>query len=449
MAELTTHNDKETLSDFRHLPSSRRNVAAEEKYRAAVEMYAATDFSIREVAEKCGVTASGLSAHIGRHHRPLLYARYGLTPASPESHIIKVKPPKGQSMRTHLKYKDAIEACGDVAYIEFNVSQIARLFKLDGTALASQMRVHYPEIIPQRELIRQRLGIADNTHRGARRASVEAYSDALQMYRDTDLSIPAVADLCGVSKGGFSQFMRFYHKEVIAHKAARRRAAKEGAPKVAGSLSGNGKLYGPTRETVELYAKALELYRTTDKSYDDIATSTGVTANGLRAYIDQWHPGERVRRRGYEWDGVSVPDVKSTRRYKKSTSLKYAAAIESLKANPRHVAEVAKEFGFNPEIFREYLKTHEPALAEERGMIRKSDGKVVKRSSYERYKEAIREYASSDEPLKKIAERHGIVYNSIFGFVARNCPEERERHRRLVEGASAVTPGVSTGTTAV
>lgn len=433
-----TYQEKETLKDIRRLPSSRRFGVAEAKYREAVNLYATTDLTIREVAKKCGVTASGLSAHIGRRHRPLLYARYGLSPTSPESHIIKVKPPRGQSMKTHLKYKDAIQACGDVAYIEFNVSQIARLFNLNGTALASQMRVHYPEIIPNRERIRQRLGIADNTHRGARASSVEAYSDALQIYRDTDLSIPAVAELCGVSKGGFSQFMRFYHKDVISHKAGRRAAAsKDNTPKQVGKLSGNGKLYGPQPETVELYSKALELYRSTDLSYDEIAEATGVPVNGLRAYIDQWHPGERIRRRGYDWDGVSVPDVKSTKRYKKSTFLKYEDAIESLKVNPRHVAEVAKEFGLNPETFREYLKNHEPELAESRGMIRKGDGKIVKRTSYERYKDAIEEYATSVEPLKKIAARHGIVYNSIMGFVVRNCPEERESHRRLVEKASS------------
>lgn len=407
------------------------------KYQEAVDLYATTDLSIREVAEKCGVTASGLSSHIGRHHRPLLYARYGISPTSPEAQVIKVKPTRGQSRRTHLKYKDAIEACGDVAYIEFNVSQIARIFNLDGTALASQLRFHYPDIIPNRERIRQRLGIADNTHRGARPISEETYAEALRMYRDTDLSIPAVAEACGVSKGGFSQFMRFYHKDVISHKAHRRSAAtKDKTLKQAGVLSGNGRLYGPQLETIELYGKALELYRTTDMSYGEIAEAIGVSPDGIRFYIDRWHPGERLRRRGYEWDGVSVPDVKETRRYKRSSSRKYEKAIESLRGNPRNVAEVAKEFGLHPETFREYLKTHEPQLAEMRGMTRKADGGIMKRASYERYEEAIREYAGSTEPLKKIAERHGLVYNSISSFVKRNCPEERESHRRMVERAS-------------
>lgn len=442
MAVITTYKDKEIPSDFRHLPSTRRNEAAEMKYQEAIALYATTDLSVRDVAEKCGVTASGLSAHIARHHRSLLYARYGLDVATPETSLIKVKPPRGQSKKTHLKYKDAIEACGDIAYIEFNVSQIARLFNLDATALASQMRMHYPDIIPNRERIRQRLGIADNAHRGARQTSAKNYARALQIYRDTDLSIPVVAEMCNVSKGGFSQFMRFYHKDIISHKAARRRAAvKEKRSRQTGTLSGNGKLYGPQPETIDLYRNALELYRTTGMSLEKIGESTGVSANGLRGYINQWHPGEKMRHRGYEWDGVSIPDLKNTKRYKKSTFLKYKGAIESLRENPRHVAEVAEEFGLNPETFREYLKTHEPLLAKERGMMWKENGKLVKRSSYDKYKEAIKEYATTAEPLKKIAERHGIVYNSIFGFVMRNCPEERERHRQLVEKSSSSAPG--------
>ena len=100
--------------------------------------------------------------HIGRHHRGLLFARYVLKADDKDLQTVKVKPPKGQSLITYNKYKDAIAACRDLAYIEYNISQIGRMFGHDGSALASQLRFHYPDVIPFREKLRKRLGIADS-----------------------------------------------------------------------------------------------------------------------------------------------------------------------------------------------------------------------------------------------------------------------------------------------
>ncbi|MCM1450781.1 MAG: hypothetical protein NC102_00780, partial [Clostridium sp.] len=204
-----------------------RTQAAEQKYAEAVEMYAATALPVREIARECGVTAEGLASHIGKHHRPLLLARYGLQENDADMRGLKVKAPKGQSLLSHLKYKAAIEACGDVAYIEYNVAQVAAMFGLDGPALASQLRMHYPDVIPMREKLRRRLGIADNTHRGARKQSSEAYAHAMEMYRSTEKTIAEVAHECGVSESGFGRFLRFYHKDIIGQRSARRKQARK------------------------------------------------------------------------------------------------------------------------------------------------------------------------------------------------------------------------------
>lgn len=407
-----------------------------QKYAEAVGLYASTDLSVRQIAEKCGVTAGGLSAHISRYFRPLLFTRYGLDKDNPAGYGLKVKPPRGQSLKTHLKYKDAIEACGDIAYIEFNISQIARLFDLSGPALASQLRVHYPDIIPAREHMRRKLGIADNVHRGVRSASNESYSDALETYRNTDMSIPEVAERCNVSQGGFSQFLRFYHHNLITEKARKRvESRRRIGMRTPGAPSGNGRQYGPEAATVELYARALELYRHTDRTLEEIARETKVPLEGFRSYLSRWHGADIARRRGYNCEESVIPDLRDTRRYLKSTRNKYRDAIKSLRDNPRNVSEVAAEYGLNPDVFREYLKNHEPELAAMQGMTRLSNGNLVKRSAYEKYRDAIEEYSRSPEPLSSIAARHGIVYKSLMAFVKRNCPLERENHRKAVEKA--------------
>lgn len=402
--------------EINRLPSGLRTDAAIQKYADAVELYANSDMSISCIAEKCGVSPYGLSAHIAKHHRQLLFARYGIDPNNQDLLSIKVKPPRGQSMKTHLKYKDAIEACGDIAYIEFNVSQVARMFNVNGSALAAQMRVHYPDIIPARENLRQKLGIADNTHRGARPWCVDIYTKALELYRDSDMTIEKVAQICDISKSGFGQFMRFYHHDVIRQKANARKAAKrEVGDRLPGNLAGNGNTYGPKPETVELYAPAIELLRSSSMTIKEIAEKTGVPEAGFKGYLNQWHRNDKITRPG------------------NPTADKYAPAIESLSQKPRPVAEVAEEFGLNPEVFRAYLKAHHPQLTELQGMTRLENGKLVKRSSAEKYAYAIREYATSPEPLKDIAKRHGIVYNSLSSYVKRNCPEESKSHQAAVE----------------
>lgn len=422
--------------DFRPIPYTGRKAMAMQKYAEAVKLYASSDLSIKEIAKECEVTVRGLCAHLNRYYRPLMFVRYGLDPDNSAGYALKIKSPRGQSLKTHLKYKKAIEACGDIAYIEFNVSQVAQLFDLDGPALASQLRVHYPEVIPNRERVRRELGIADNIHRGARFVSEETYREAVSMYRDTDLSIPEVADKCNVSKGGLSQYLRFYHHDVIAEKAKKRAASCMSSDyHKAGTLSGNGQLYGPGIKTMAHYGEALELYRNSDKTVPEISKETNVSYEGFRGYLSRWYPGEKLRRRGYEWDGESAPDLKGTRKFLKSTRGKYREAIESLKADPRPVTAVALQYNLNADVFREYLKTHEPDLAARLGMVKLADGRTVKRASYEKYRAAIEEYASSPDSLRNIADRHGIVYNSLSGFIIRNCPAERESHKLAVKNA--------------
>lgn len=110
------------------------------------------------------------------------------------------------------KYKDAIQACDDTAYIEFNVSQIARLFGLSPSALANQLRNHYPEILERREKERCRLGVNDNLHRGVKPWCREQYAEAVEHLRTSDDSIRETADLYALSYSGRLGTSLYYYK---------------------------------------------------------------------------------------------------------------------------------------------------------------------------------------------------------------------------------------------
>ena len=104
----------------------------------------------------------------------------------------------------------------------------------------------------------------------------------------------------------------------------------------------------------------------------------------------------------------------------------------------RPTAEVAKEFGLHPETVREYVREHEPELAARLGMTRLADGRQVLARSMEKYGEAVRLYETTTEPLRSIADRLGLQYNSVGGFVRRSRPDAIEAHNRLVEREEAL-----------
>ena len=316
-----------------------------------------------------------------------------------------------------------------MTYIEYNVSQIAHIFHLDPSALGRQLRVHFPEILERREKERHRLGVNDNLHRGVKRWGREQYAEAVEHLRTTNDTIQQTARLYKLSYSGLREHMLYYHKDIVDKRFAKRKKAK--SVKKRGALTGNGTRHEPSPLQVEKYKEAVYLYKVTAMTQKEIVAVTGVTLNGLRNYLRIWHPELILEHRGVKCGKDGEIKISDTKAYLKSTAAKYAGAIGRLKTSGLTTAEVAREFSLNPETFRMYLHEHEPELAARLGMTSTPDGRLVSVRSMEKYAEAIRLYETTGEPLRSIARRLGLVYNSIFGFIRRNCPESTERHNRL------------------
>lgn len=392
---------------------------AADKYREAIELYKTTDLALGEISKRCGVTRTGLSAYIYRCHRDLMLRRNGIS-GNPQKNIRKNK---GQRPETREKYREAIEACDSEKYIELNVSQIARLFNLDGPALANQLRAHYPDVIPRREAERRRRGIADNIQRGVRKSTREIYAAAIELLQNSDITIEDAANTTGVSYSGLHQHLIFYHKNIADERATRREAAKH-TPKI-GTVSGNGRIRAMSEAVDKKYAEGVELYRTTDLSVKEIAQRIGVNVSAFRMHLRLWHSTLMLERRSSTppHNSSDRPSFAYTKRYSRATKAKYAEAINFLKSSTVSTEEAAKKFGFSPEVFRAYLKEHEPELFNELGMTLLPNGRKVLKRSYDKYAKAIRAYASGAETLKAIAERFNIPYSSLSGFLRRNFPE--------------------------
>lgn len=402
----------------------------EAKYRPALELYAATDLSIAGICRWCGVSVNGFSRYVTTYHRHLMLKRNGIK-CSLDKAEIKMSQRRGQHLKTHYKYKEAIAACDSMDYIEYNVSQIAREFRLSGTNLCRQLRTHYPEVLEFRERVRKRLGLDDGIPRGMRRWCKEQYAEAVELLRgDRYVTTQEAAERCNVSYTGLEQHLIFYHKELVKNRIKIRKQAVRQQCK--GKITGRGTIHAPKPKTVEMYAEALHLYRTTPMSVRKIAKQTNVSLKGLYDYLQMWHKDLICRRKGVVYEEGKPVDWSSARRYNPATAAKYADAIAKLKKGGLTTAKVAAEFGLHPECFRQYLKEHEPELHASLGMKKTENGGIVASHSMEKYNEAMHIYATTTESMKSLARRFGFNDCSFSQFVRRHFPELHEQHQKLV-----------------
>lgn len=402
----------------------------EAKYREAVELYVATDLTTRQISERCGVPLGGFRSYLSRFHRELVFARHGVICSESQAAQQRLRGKRGQTSTAHAKYREAVAACDDEDYLELNVSQIARRFGLDGTGLANQLRRHYPDILERREQERRRRGLADNQQRGVRPWCRERYAGAVELLRTTEMTVPEAAEACGVPAHGLSQHLLFYHHDLQDRRFGLREQAK--GRKRKGRMTGNGQRHESKPEFRERYREAVRLYRQTPLTVREIADKLGMNRHTLAGYLQTWCRETAFERRGAEYSEKA--NISDTKHYLRSTAAKYAPAIERLRRSDLPTSKVAAEFGLHPDVFRQYLKEHEPELYVRRGMMRSAGGRAVSRRSMEKYAEAVRLYETTDEDLQTIAQRLGLVYNSLGGFMRRHFPELLARHKGKATG---------------
>lgn len=321
-------------------------------YDDAIGLYSTTDMSIKEICAQLNISSNGFISYLSRNHRDLILKRHSLS----GTEDVKLRGGKGQTTIAYNKYKDAIEACRDDKYISYNISQIARMFNVGCSSLATQLRRHYPHIIEERERKRKKAGLSLGLKYGAREKSKKIYAKAVSMLRSSNMTIEEVAVACKVSYTGLREHIITYHPNITSRREKKRSLAV--GQKIRGARNGNWTKHEPNSQTVQKYAQALELYNTTALSVVEITKKTNVRYAGFRNYLRTWHPELIVQRRGYSKDiGLNV-----TKRYSKSTAQKYAEAIQLLVSSQQSINKIAKILGLNAAPMRMYIKEHYPNL---------------------------------------------------------------------------------------
>ena len=162
-----------------------------------MELYGSTALSSREICVRCGVSLKGFQCHIGRYHRHLILARYGINRSPEEAADIRLEQLRGQLPATRAKYREAIEACDSMDYI-----------------VGKRIRIRRQAVRQQRK--------GKITGRGTLHApkpeTVALYAEALHLYRTTPMSARRIAAETKVSRKGFYEYLQKWHMDLVCRR---------------------------------------------------------------------------------------------------------------------------------------------------------------------------------------------------------------------------------------
>lgn len=343
----------------------------------------------------------------------------------------------GQRSETRDRYAEAIQACGSILYLDKTISEIARMFGHTGECLRNQLKRHFSDLLTERERIRAALGLSRYPVHGVSSETAARYAPAIELLRTTSLTVREVAERCGLGCSALQQHVLFYHPD-LAQKRLWLRVNALDRKKMFGGISGTGRPNAPRKATEELYAEALELYRTTDRQANDIALECGVDPHNFHCYLQRWHRGEMAVREKMRRESVEKKRREKSERMENSRVAvairKYTPALEMIKAGATY-EEAAKELNLDTGNLCRWVRTNYPDIhrQEHRNQtVTLPEGTTCTKESWETFREAAEAYCNTDEPLRQIAERLGLRPTSLRNFLVKKFPKavasRRERN---------------------
>lgn len=257
---------------------------AQAKYKDAVAACASREYigmNISQVAREFNVGGAALSNYLKVHFPDVLAAReqararLGLADGQQ----------RGARAASNARYARAVELYRTT---EQTLPQIAEACDVSLSGLLQHLRFYHKDVMRLKGEQRCRAQAAVHKERGSllgngRRyepapATERKYAAALELYRDTTLTLREIVRRTGVPAEGFRFYLHKWHKPLVDARAARH-AGKSAAP-----------LSVRTRALVAKYAPAVASLRREQRPVARVAAEFGFRPETFRAYLQKHEP---------------------------------------------------------------------------------------------------------------------------------------------------------------
>lgn len=333
----------------------------------------------------------------------------------------------GQREETRERYRDAIEACASVMYLGKTLAAIARLYGHQPEAFRMMMKRHYPDILAERERMRHVMGLRRTVPQDVRSRTETKYAPAIKLLRKRpELPIRTVAEMTGLPYLSLEQHILFHHKDLAAERL-RQRMEQLGQPRQPGRQTASGRISSPRGGVDEYYAEAVRLYRERpEMTIREIAEQCGHTLHSLGCYLRRWHRDVMQQRQQLQRQRVAQRQEERARHNADTTKAakarrKYAPALALLEAG-KDYDEAARQTGVDREQLLSWVKHNRPDVHQmvmQTRWVTLPGGVRMSREKWEAYQQAAQEWRQSKEPLKHVAERHGLRDVRLREFLRR------------------------------
>ena len=345
----------------------------------------------------------------------------------------------GQRSETRERYAEAIRACGDIMYLDKTVAEIARLFGHTDQRLRNQLQRHFPEVLRERDRLRVALGLNSQPLRGVSPSTEARYAPAIELLRTTSLTIREVAEHCGLTMVALQQHVLYHHRD-LAEKRLNLRLNALDKYKLVGGISGTGRPNAPRKATQEMYAEALEMYRTTNLTVPEIALKCGVITHNFQCYLQRWCRSDMVVRKKLHQEKVERQRQKREEQGGRTRTVlavrKYTPALQLIEEGATY-EEAAEKLGIDVENLSRWVRKYHKDIHEQEHrnqIVTLPEGTTCTKASWRQFGEAAMAFYESDESVNKIADRFGLCQSSLHHFLVRKFPQTVARRKEIREG---------------
>lgn len=333
----------------------------------------------------------------------------------------------GQKEETRERYREAIEACASVMYLDKTLAAIARLYGHEPEAFRMMMKRHHADILSERERMRHLMGLRKAVPQQMRPCTEAKYAPAIKLLRKRpELTVRKVAEQLGLSYLSLEQHILFHHKD-LAEERLLQRMEQLDRPRQAGQLTATGRISAPRGGAGEYYAKAVRLYdEQPEMTVREIAEQCGHDPHALGCYLRRWHRDVMQRRQELQRQRVARRQEERAHHNADTTKAakarsKYAPALALLEAG-KDYDEAARETEVDRERLLSWVKHNRPDVHQMVMQVRwvvLPNGVRISRQKWQTYQLAARDWQQGHESLKTVAERHGLKASQFREFLHR------------------------------